>query len=342
MSRRGQLATGANATSVAKPASVTVQMPASQPPSRQSSPVRRPSLLSNAKGKKPRGKKSPNEEKEGEEEEEGEGERASGVNEESIHTIPDWAEELRNEIAGGNPSLENIMRLIPCLLDNWAAERGSLAVERKSMAEERKRFLSIQNETEQRLKTLEKGLNHLQREAVSAKNRHTKNDLRSTDNCLLIRGVPARSPNERKEITMGTIGEILADLKVENEVKVTSAERLVSKKGGESARDGKNAPLAANAGNENAPTIRIKLQDAAMKYVLYKALPKWNRPRDLQKFRVQQEYPQSMRGANDKLEKIAYDLRQAGFKTRIQLKGVNLELLKKGKSDAEFQIHEVE
>jgi hypothetical protein len=341
MSSKRPNATGANATALGRDAGrdAVIMIPPSNPPSRATSPVRkargRPRNTAPAGDKKEKGAKEKGEVED--EEEEGEGEEifATPTNKShtqaQVHTIPDWAEELRGELEGGNPKLEDILRLLPCLLDAWSAERATLAQERKDLERERKAMRAEQSDNKSKLIDFEKRLTHLQREVQSTKNRNIKADIHSTDHCLLVRGVPARGENESKKQTQEVVANLLAELGVGDEVKFMSAERLQTKKVVNGATQ-----TSASAAAKNAPTIRIQLVEAKMKFALYKALPKWKRPKELAQLRVQQEYPAVLRALNEKLEKEAFELRKNGYKTRVQLKGLTLMLYKKGRADAEF------
>jgi hypothetical protein len=343
MSSKRSNATGANATALGD---AIIAIPPSNPPSRAASPTRkqrgRPKNTTTksqkGNGNLELGKKKEDEtdRDEEEEEEDEEGEVFATPTNKAIHalvhTIPDWAEELRGELEGGNPRLEDILRLLPCLLDAWAAERATLSQERKDLERERKALKADQLSNKTKLDDFEKRLTHLQREVQSSKNRNIKADIRSTDNCLLIRGVPTRAVNETRKQTQEVVSNLLAELGVKDEVEIASAERLPAK----NVMNGASQATSSGSINKNAPTIRIQLAEAKMKFTLYKALPKWRRPKELAQLRVQQEYPYVLRALNEKLEKEAYELRKKGFKTRVQLKGTTLVLFKKGRSDAEF------
>jgi hypothetical protein len=246
----------------------------------------------------------------------------------------DWCTILEAELAEGKVDPNKLAEILPALLASWKAEREASKKELHMLRKERDKILADSQKANKALQTIEKKVDGVQKEMASLKNKDLRSEIKKKDACLILRGIPLRckvgNENESNVDTKNAVKELLNSMKLDK-IKVAAVERLPQ---------GKKQKNSERPANPNwVPAVRLQLADASMKFDIYKALPTWQRPAGLAKLRVQQEYPACLRGINEKLEKEAYELRRAGFKTRIVLKNTTLKLLKRAQGENEFSEH---
>ena len=175
-----------------------------------------------------------------------------------------------------------------------------------------------------RVKTLEGQIN-------KHEENHKRNEMDRIKNSVIIKNLPyhkdAKDGHETRKQTQEVITKLLATMEAGTEVGVT-----------DSLRFGQNADHADKPG-----LVRLTVSTSKQKAKIYEALTKASKKSSYKKtyakISVNDEIPAYLRQKQIKLEKQAYEIRKKDktMRTRVFLKGTDIVLKIKGKTDNYFR-----
>ena len=160
---------------------------------------------------------------------------------------------------------------------------------------------------------------------------HKKNEMERIKHSVIIKSLPyhkdAKDGYETRKQTQEVITKLLATMEAGTEVGVTDSVRYSQNK------DHKNKPGLVRL------TVSTAKQKAKIYECLTKASKKSSYKKTYAKISVNDEIPTFLRAKQIKLEKQAYEIRKKDktMRTRVFLKGTDIVLKVKGKTDNAFR-----
>lgn len=156
-----------------------------------------------------------------------------------------------------------------------------------------------------------------------------KREIRDADCCILIKNIQmtrGESSEQTWDIVTGIINDIGA------QVEPTHVKRLLPPK--------TKAAELSRAGKSSAPFIKVWFQSPWEKREIFKQVPNWAKARPNNKVQFERCFPPFLLPSLKELEHKAFNLRRTdGCRTRIDIRGTELVLMKKMRDSNQYQLH---